>query len=207
MPIGPCRLHLINSVKYTREFFMQALLRKEIVLDNAVSRFAAIVVFTTLTAISGFVRIPVPMSPVPVTLQTFFVLLAGASLGGWRGGISQLGYLALGVCGLPVFSTIGSGFLYLTGPGGGYMAGFVFAALFIGFMRRFAGASYVRLFVLFVVADALILWSGIAWLKVLTGYDLGKLVQVGVLPFIPGDLLKAAGAAAVYKAIRSRYYC
>ncbi|MFA6384187.1 MAG: biotin transporter BioY, partial [Candidatus Omnitrophota bacterium] len=150
---------------------MQVSLKKEIVLDKAVSGIGAIVVFTTLTVLSGFVRIPVPMSPVPVTLQTFFVLLAGASLGGWRGGVSQMGYLALGVCGLPVFSTVGSGLLYLTGPSGGYMAGFVFAAFFIGFMRRFAGASYIRLFMLFVAADAILLWSGVAWLSVLTGYD------------------------------------
>ena len=184
---------------------MQALLRKEIVCDKAVSRVWAVVVFMTLTVLSGFVRIPVPMSPVPVTLQTFFVLLAGASLGGWRGGISQMGYMAMGVCGLPVFSTVGSGFLYLTGPSGGYMAGFVFAALFVGFMRRFAGVSYVRLFILFVVADAIILWSGVAWLRFLTGYDSLKLMQIGFFPFIPGDLLKAAAAAATYKALRPRF--
>ncbi|MFA5100719.1 MAG: biotin transporter BioY [Candidatus Omnitrophota bacterium] len=184
---------------------MQAVFGKEIVFDKAVGRFGAIVVFITLTAISGFVRIPVPMSPVPVTLQTFFVLLAGASLGGWRGGISQLGYLALGVCGLPVFSTIGSGFLYLTGPGGGYMAGFVLAAFFIGFMRRFAGSSYVRLFILFVAASAIILLSGVAWLSVLTGYDRVKLMQIGFLPFIPGDLFKAAAAAAAYKVLQPRF--
>jgi biotin transport system substrate-specific component len=183
---------------------MQVSLGREIVFDKAVSRFAAIVVFMTLTVVSGFVRIPVPMSPVPVTLQTFFVLLAGASLGGWRGGISQLGYLALGVCGFPVFSSMGSGFLYLAGPTGGYMAGFVLAALFIGFTRRFAGTSYIGLLVLFVIADAILLLSGIMWLKVLTGYDLVKLMQIGVFPFIPGDMLKAAAAAAVYKAIRPR---
>jgi biotin transport system substrate-specific component len=184
---------------------MQALLGKELVFDKAVSRGAAIVVFMALTALSGFIRIPVPMSPVPVTLQTFFVLLAGASLGGWRGGVSQLGYVAMGICGLPVFSTVGSGLLYLTGPGGGYMAGFVFAAFFVGFMRRFAGSSFIRLFILFAAADAIILWSGVAWLKILTGYDHSKLMQIGVFPFIPGDFLKAAAAAAAYKALRPRF--
>jgi biotin transport system substrate-specific component len=183
---------------------MQALLRKEIVFDKAVSGAGSILVFTTLTVLAGFVRIPVPMSPVPVTLQTFFVLLAGASLGGWRGGVSQLGYAALGVCGLPVFSTMGSGVLYLAGPTGGYMAGFALAAFFLGYTRRFAGASYARLLVLFVAADAILLLSGVAWLKVLTGYDYVKLMQIGFLPFIPGDLLKAAAAAAAYKALLPR---
>jgi biotin transport system substrate-specific component len=85
------------------------------------------------------------------------------------------------------------------------MAGFVCAAFFIGFMRHFAGSSYVRLFVLFIAGDAILLWSGVAWLRVLTGYDYGRLMQIGVLPFIPGDLLKAAAAAAAYKALRPRF--
>ena len=183
---------------------MQALLNREIVLDKTIARCAAVAAFIVLTIISGFVRIPVPMSPVPVTLQTFFVLLAGAALGKWQGGISQLGYVAMGAVGLPVFSTVGSGLLYLAGPTGGYMAGFVFAAFFVGFMRRFAGSSYAVIFILFVCADAVILCSGIAWLRVLTGYDLVRLMQIGVVPFVPGDLIKAAAAAAVYKAIRPR---
>jgi biotin transport system substrate-specific component len=183
---------------------MQALLNREFILDKAVARLCATGIFMILTVISGFVRIPVPMSPVPITLQTFFVLLAGASLGAWRGSASQLGYLVLGLVGLPVFSTMGSGFLYLAGPSGGYMTGFVIAAFFIGFTLRFCASSYASLFLLFVAAEAVILCSGAVWLGVLTGYDPIKLVQIGVLPFVPGDLLKAAAAAAVYKAIRPR---
>jgi biotin transport system substrate-specific component len=183
---------------------MQALLNREFVLDKAVAGFCATVIFTILTVISGFVRIPVPMSPVPITLQTFFVLLAGASLGSWRGSASQLGYLALGLFGLPAFSTMGTGLLYLAGPSGGYMAGFVLAAFFIGFMLRFCASSYASLFLLFIAADAVILCSGAIWLGVLTGYDPIKIVQIGVLPFVAGDLLKAGAAAAVYKSIRPR---
>ncbi len=186
---------------------MQVLLRKDICWDNSAVRFAALFVFITLTVISGFIRIPVPMSPVPVTLQTFFVLLSGACLGGLMGGISQMGYLALGVLGVPVFSSMGSGYLYLTGPTGGYMAGFVFAAFFLGRTRRYAGSSYIGLLFLFLIADAVILLSGALWLKVLTGYDISKLMQIGVLPFVPGDLVKAAGAAGVYKAFAARHYC
>jgi biotin transport system substrate-specific component len=183
---------------------MQVSVHREIVGDRSVNRLAAMIVFTVLTVLSGFVRIPVPLSPVPVTLQTFFVLLAGASLGGWRGGASQLGYLALGVCGLPVFSAAGSGILYLSGPTGGYMAGFVLAACFIGFMLPHIKKSFVSLFTLFLVADAIILWSGAIWLKVLTGYNLGRLFYIGVAPFVPGDILKAAAAAAVFGTIRPR---
>ena len=149
---------------------------------------------------------PMRLGP-PPSSRIFFrfgVLLAGASLGAWRGSASQLGYLALGLLGLPVFSTMGSGLLYLAGPSGGYMAGFVLAAFFIGFMLRFCASSYAGLFLLFVAAEAVVLCSGAIWLGVLTGYDAIKLVQIGVLPFVPGDLLKAAAAAAVYKAIKPR---
>jgi biotin transport system substrate-specific component len=183
---------------------MQALLRREFVSDKAVAGCWLTVAFMTMTILSGFVRIPVPMSPVPVTLQTFFVLLAGASLGSWRGSVSQLGYLALGISGLPVFSTAGSGLLYIAGPSGGYMAGFVLAAFFVGRTVRSCGSSYACLFILFAAAEAVVLFSGAVWLRVLTGFGPFKLFQIGVLPFVPGDILKAAAAAAVYKAIRPR---
>jgi biotin transport system substrate-specific component len=181
---------------------MQALLNREFILNKAVAGLCTTAIFTILTVLSGFVRIPVPMSPVPITLQTFFVMLAGASLGAWRGSASQLGYLVLGLLGLPVFSTTGSGLLYLAGPSGGYMAGFVLAAFFVGFMMRFCRSSYVGLLLLFVAAEAIVLCSGALWLGVLTGYAPIKLVQIGVLPFLPGDFFKAVAAASVYKAIR-----
>lgn len=184
---------------------MQVGLKKEIGFDAVAARTAAVFVFMALTALAGFIRIPVPMSPVPVTLQTFFVLLSGALLGGMAGGAAQAGYLALGVLGAPVFSSMGSGFLYLTGPTGGYMAGFVLAALFMGNARRYS-RSYIQLFFLFLIGDAVILLSGALWLKILTGCDPVKMIQIGVVPFILGDLLKAAGAAAAYKAVRSRNY-
>ncbi len=79
------------------------------------------------------------------------------------------------------------------------MAGFVLAAFFIGFMKRFYGSSRAGLFLSFLGADAIILCSGAVWLGVLTGYDPVKLLQIGVLPFVPGG-----AAAAVYKALRPR---
>ncbi|MCU0650612.1 MAG: biotin transporter BioY [Candidatus Omnitrophica bacterium] len=183
---------------------MQALLKKDFALDKATAGYLAMFLFTVMTVLSGFIRIPIPMSPVPVTLQTFFVILAGASLSGYKGGISQILYLALGVMGAPVFSTQGSAFLYITGPSGGYMAGFVLAALFLGFMPASFKKSYVRIFLTFLAADAVILATGAVWLGALTGYDPVRIFQIGVLPFVPGDIFKAFAAAAVYKAIKPR---
>lgn len=183
---------------------MQAILKKEICQDVFAAKAAAACIFMSVTVLSGFIRIPVPMSPVPVTMQTFFVLLSGAWLGGALAGASQIGYLALGILGAPVFSSFGSGLLYLAGPTGGYMAGFVLAAFMTGMGTRYAGRSYARLLALFLIGDGIILFCGALWLKVLTGYDAARIIQIGVLPFIPGDLLKAAGAAAAYKAFGPR---
>jgi biotin transport system substrate-specific component len=183
---------------------MQALLKKDFALDKRTAGYLATFLFTVMTVLSGFVRIYMPFSPVPVTLQTFFVLLAGVSLSGYKGGISQILYLVLGILGAPVFSTQGSAYLYILGPGGGYMAGFVLAALFIGLMPAWSKKSFPGLFLLMLAADAIILLSGAAWLGVLTGYGPARIFQIGVLPFVPGDILKACAAAAAYKAIKPR---
>ncbi|HOU37192.1 MAG TPA: biotin transporter BioY, partial [Candidatus Omnitrophota bacterium] len=124
---------------------MQAILKKEVGQDAIAAKIAAASIFMSLTVLSGFIRIPVPMSPVPVTMQTFFVLLSGAWLGGPLASASQIGYLALGILGAPVFSSFGSGFLYLAGPTGGYMAGFVLAAFITGRFARCAGRSFAGL--------------------------------------------------------------
>ncbi len=183
---------------------MYAILKMDLTADRTVSKCLAVVFFTFVIALSGFIRVPVPMSPVPVTLQTFFVLLAGASLGGVWAGAPVLGYILLGAANLPVFSAAGSGLWYLTGPTGGYIAGFFLAAVFLGFSRRHVSGSYISLLILFAAADSIILWSGIIWLRVLTGYDTAKLFSIGILPFIAGDLLKVAAAAGIYKILRPR---
>jgi biotin transport system substrate-specific component len=95
---------------------MEALLRKEIILNKTLCRVIGIAVFIILTSLGAFVRIPLPFSPVPLTLQTFFVLLGGALLGSNLGALSQLSYIFLGVLGLPVFSGAGSGLSYFWAP-------------------------------------------------------------------------------------------
>ena len=95
---------------------MEAVLKKEVILDKTLCRVMGVLTFVILTSLGAFVRIPLPFSPVPITLQTFFVLLSGALLGSNLGTISQLSYLLLGASGLPVFTGAGSGLFYLLGP-------------------------------------------------------------------------------------------
>ena len=180
------------------------MLTRDIVLPKTMTRVLGVVLFTGLTCLGAFVRIPLPFTPVPITLQTLFVLLSGLLLGSRLGAASQLGYVALGAAGLPIFTGAGSGFAYIAGPTGGYLAGFVLASFLMGSCVRFAKDNIVFLCGLVLVGNAIILLAGALWLKVFFGYAWNYLFFAGVLPFIPGDLLKSAVALSLYKACNAR---
>jgi biotin transport system substrate-specific component len=182
---------------------MEAIFKKEIILNKALCRIISVAVFVILTTLGAFVRIPLPFSPVPLTLQTLFVLLSGAILGSNLGTISQLSYILLGVAGIPIFTGAGSGLVSLFGPTGGYLWGFIFAAMFTGrFITHTDKLSSV--FGILCIADLLILVCGTVWLKFLSGYSLGKVLLIGFIPFIPGDLLKAWSASILYMRLKPR---
>jgi len=182
---------------------MEAVLKKEIIVNKILCRLFAVLAFVILISLGAFVRISLPFTPVPITLQTLFVLLSAALLGSNLGIITQLTYIFLGMSGLPIFTGAGSGLFYLFGPTGGYIIGFVLAALFLGKFAKYA-TNLFFLFGLFCLADLLLLCSGAIWLKVLLGYPLKKILFIGFIPFIPGDLLKAGVASFLYLKIKSR---
>ena len=183
---------------------MEAVFRKEIIVNKTLSQAMWVLTFVILTSLGAFVRIPLPFTPVPITLQTLFVLLAGILLGGNLGSISQLIYLLLGVSGVPIFTGAVSGLSYIFGPTGGYLWGFVLANLFLARFVRYAKTNLLAIFGLVCMADFLILASGVAWLKLISGYSLGKLLFIGFIPFIPGDLLKALIASILYLKLKTR---
>lgn len=141
------------------------------------------------------VEIPLPFTPVPVTGQTFGVLLIGAALGARRGAATTAAYIAAGALGLPVFAGGGSGLRILTGATAGYLAGFVAAAYVIGKLCERALDRSLRTSLLPFLAGTLIIYLfGVAWLSVVVG-GFGKAVALGVLPFLVGDAIKLAAAA------------
>lgn len=182
---------------------MEVILKREIILNKALCRIISVAVFVILTSLGAFVRIPLPFSPVPLTLQTLFVLLSGAILGSSLGTFSQLSYILLGVAGIPIFTGAGSGLVCLFGPTGGYLWGFIFAAMFTG---RFITHTdkLPSVFGILCIADFIILSCGAVWLKFLSGYPLTKVLLIGFIPFIPGDLLKAFVASALYLKLKPR---
>jgi biotin transport system substrate-specific component len=159
----------------------------------------------SFTGIAAQVRIPLPWTPVPISAQTFAVLLSGVLLGGWYGSLSQVFYIGAGIAGVPWFSGGGSGIAYISGPTGGYMIGFILAALFIGyFVDRFVRARgfFAILVLMFFANFVLIHLPGLLQLSVVTGVrNIYKLLSMGTLPFIVGDVAKVLAAAALAKAI------
>jgi len=142
-------------------------------------------------AVAAQLQIPVPFSPVPVTGQTFAVLLLAAIYGSKRGPAAVLTYLTLGFSGLPVFAGGAFGAARLLGPTAGYLAGFVGAAWIVGRLSErgwdrqpwSAAASMI-------IGNLVIYAVGVAWLRMFVGCE--SVLTAGVLPFLAGDALKIA---------------
>ena len=158
------------------------------VSSKSVLRFAALAALGSLL-IAICAHISVPMWPVPMTMQTFAVLLIGITYGPRLGLATITLYLAEGAVGLPVFAA-GSGLAYLAGPTAGYLIGFALAAVAVGTLaRRGWDKSVPYALAAMVVGTLLIYIPGLAWLSAIVGFD--KAVAVGALPFLAGDLVKA----------------
>lgn len=169
------------------------------VLPSALTRSGVTIVLgAALTALAAQISFPIPGSPVPVTGQTFAVLLTAAALGPARGLAAQLLYLLLGVVGLPVFAGGGHGSSVVFGASGGYLIGFLVAAALAGYgARRGADRSPLGTLAIFVLASAVIYAIGTAWLCLDTGMSLSAGIAAGVTPFLLGDAVKALLAAGL----------
>jgi biotin transport system substrate-specific component len=150
-----------------------------------------IVGFSLLTALSAQLEIHLPFTPVPVTGQTFMVLLSGAVLGSRRGFASQALYLAEGAAGMPVFAGGAFSVACLFGPTGGYLWSYPIAAGLLGWLvERGAARRVSSLAASLVFCDALILLFGTAWLRTEFGMSFRQAVLLGIYPFLVGDALK-----------------
>jgi biotin transport system substrate-specific component len=166
--------------------------------------------FAMITGVLAQVRIPLFFTPVPITGQTFAVLLAGVLLGSRFGSVSQLLYVGLGVLGTPWFTGSKGGFASLAGPTGGYLLGFIVAAYFIGFVtERWPSArNLLPLIALMFAANFLLIYGlGLAQLKIWFTFffhspkSWSAVFSMGCLPFIAGDIVKIVAAALIAKAL------
>ena len=153
--------------------------------------------FTGSALIALCAQVSVPFYPVPVTMQTFAVILIGLTYG-WRlGGITVALYLIEGSIGLPVFAGGKGGMIVMMGPTAGYLYGFLLAAVACGwFTERGFDRSYLKLIVPLLAGNVLLYTSGLIWLGNFIGWD-KPVLELGLYPFIPGDLMKIALVAVL----------
>lgn len=147
--------------------------------------------FTALIAVLAQIAIPLPFSPIPFTGQILGVLLAGIILGSKHSALSIVAYLLLGAAGAPVFSLARGGIYMLIGPTGGYLWGFIPAVMYAGLVSKHSeNKSRLWFVVALLPALALIYTFGAVQLSLIMGYTVQQVLLIGVLPYIPLDLLK-----------------
>lgn len=146
----------------------------------------------------GNVAIPLPFTPVPLSLATFAVLLTGAALGPWRAGLGMSLYLVAGVVGLPWFAQQRSGWAFASF---GYIVGYVLAAMLVGHLARRGADRRLGTAARSMLAGNLVIYAcGLPWLMLFLGVGLPEALTLGVLPFLIGDALKLMAATAVLPA-------
>ena len=156
-----------------------------------------IALMTAVTCVLGPLSIPLPFSPVPISLTNFAIFLAIFVLGMKNGTISFIIYLLLGAVGVPVFSSFRGGFQVLAGPTGGYLIGFIFLALIMGFALEHFDRKLVPTIIGMIIGMAVCYAFGTVWLAKLLSLSFKEGLMMGVIPYLAGDAAKIIIAAIV----------
>ncbi len=168
-----------------------------IVTSGELYRAIRILLFVLFTAVGAQLAVRLPFTPVPVTVQTLFAVLAGITLGPRDGFYAMLSYLAIGAAGAPVFAGFGFGPAVLVGVTGGYLVAFPAAALLSGVLGERLGGGRVAVLCGAASGLTLILFSGTLYLALVTGSSFTRAASLGLLPFIGGEAIKAAIAVSL----------
>ena len=171
-----------------------------VAVDNQKIRTKQMVLIALMTAVTcvlGPLSIPLPFSPVPISLTNLAIFLAIFVLGMKSGTICFIIYLLLGAVGVPVFSSFRGGFQVLAGPTGGYLIGFIFLALIMGFALEHFDRKLVPTFIGMIIGMAVCYAFGTVWLAKLLSLSFKEGLMMGVIPYLPGDAAKIIIAAIV----------
>ena len=179
--------------------------KKKIELAPSVTKLLGSFTFALLIAIGAFVYIPLPFTPVPITLQVMFVLLAGIMLGGAYGSLSVLIYVIVGIAGLPVFAGAAGGFARILGPTGGYIIGFLLAPFVVSSIERKLKQRTLLLYLAMFAGLFVIYAFGMLHLSIFLKNNILAAFRLGVLPFITGDIVKIIFAVFFIQSVRRRF--
>ena len=189
---------------------VRSLAGRDVVVDRRARMAVGIVAFALATVFGAQIAVPVPLTPVPITLQTLFVILAGAVLGPRGGAASMALYVGIGAMGAPVFSNGGAGIAWLLGPTGGYLLSYPASAFVVGVVtapgkkKSEKSAASALLLIAGLVLGVLVQYvGGLTQLALLTGRSLDEVIAMGALPFLFGDGVKIATAAWIARGMRS----
>ncbi len=186
-------------------------LRATVLADRLLGRslaLDALLIVGGVALIGAFSYLQIPLWPVPITGQTLAVLLVGSTLGAARGGISTALYAIVGLIGIPVFApnpdgSLASGWQVISGPTGGYILGFVVAAVLVGLLaERRWDRKALKAIATFAAGSIAVFAVGLPWLALYLGsigapHDLESVLEAGLYPFLIGGAIKAAIAAGV----------
>jgi biotin transport system substrate-specific component len=174
---------------------------QDVVADRRARAGVGVLAFALAITFGAQVAVPLPFTPVPVTLQTLFVVLAGVVLGPRLGALAAGTYVLSGAAGAPVFANGGGGLAWLFGPTGGYLLAAPLAALVAGVVAG-RGRGALRSAAGLSLGVATMYVGGVAQLMALTGQPLGVVLSLGVYPFLVGDVLKVAAALWIARGAR-----
>ncbi len=172
--------------------------------SRRINTLTLISLMTAVTCILGPLSIAIPISTVPITFTNLAIYISVIILGWKKGTISYLVYLLIGLVGVPVFSNFTSGPAKLLGPTGGYLIGFIFMALIAGFfVDKFMGKIYM--YIIGMVLGTMVTYAlGTGWLAYQANLTFGKALLLGVIPYIPGDMIKIVISAILGLAIKKQ---
>jgi len=174
-----------------------AIVREQVAAMSTTRQVAIVVGASLFVALCARLTLPLPFTPVPLTLANFGVLVVALLLGSKRGFAALALYLAQGATGFPVFSPAGpGGIAQLLGPTGGYLPAYPLAAFVAGWIAERASGKFARFFVAAMAAEILIFAGGIAWLSVLT-HGAAQALTFGLYPFVFAEIIKVAAAAGI----------
>ncbi len=179
---------------------------RDVIVDRRARLAVGIVAFALAAVFGAQIAVPVPLTPVPITLQTLFVILAGVVLGPRAGAASMALYVGMGAVGAPVFSNGGAGLAWLLGPTGGYLLSYpasAFAAGWVASGWRSRRGTALLLIAGLAVGVLVQYAGGLLQLGLLTGRPFGEVLAMGALPFLFGEAIKIATADWIAWGMRS----
>jgi biotin transport system substrate-specific component len=171
-------------------------------ISDSIRKMVFTALFTALIIVGTYISIPLPFSPVPIVLATFFIILSGLVLGKWWGMAGSGLYLFLGALGLPVFSGGGGGIAHFVGPTGGYLIAYLLVPFVIGLIANGKKKSIAKDIIALITGSLLFYIFGVPVLKLVTGMTWGKAIVAGMLPFLLGDSLKVIAAIGLTQILR-----